>query len=291
MSAGRPPVLDDRTVERLLTGHSAPADPELQHALGLVRSMGSGPAPRPTAALAELLVTGFAPEAAPLRRPTLRRRWSVRAAAGLTAAAASLLVAGTAQALPAPVQDGLAGVVRALTPFELPSARPSDGSTTHPPEPATGTGPTSDEPAPTQAPSGPDSGAAAPAPGEDGGTGAGPDATDGERAGSPGTGSTVPAPGRDRDRPSPPGVDRDEQRSTAPEARVARPEVGRPPATGGSPGNTPARPVAPRSTGAAATSQPEDTPAAGDAAASPGRGREDAGRGAPRASASEDVQP
>ncbi|MDT0277465.1 hypothetical protein [Blastococcus goldschmidtiae] len=261
MSTGRPPVLDDRTVERLLTGRSAPADPELEHVLGLVRSMGSGPAPRPTAALAELLVTGFEPQAAPIRRPASRRRWSVRAAAGLTAAAASLLVAGTAQALPAPLQDGLAGVVRALTPFELPSAAPADGSSTPPPGPATGNGRTSDEPAPARAPSEPDSGTPAPLPApppdaaNGGGTGEGPRGQ--------GRGSAAPTPGPDVPRPPASEVTRENPRPAAPEAPVARPEVGGPPATGGSPKTTAARPVDPRGTAPAGSAQTEDTPTAG----------------------------
>ena len=123
-------ALDERTVEQLLAGRAAPADADLQHAVTLVRSLGSGPAPQPTLALAQLLEMGFEPEVVPLCRPVPRRTWAVRATAALTAAAASVLVAGTAQALPAPLQNGVADVVSALTPFELP--RPDA------PEPASG---------------------------------------------------------------------------------------------------------------------------------------------------------
>lgn len=114
--------LDERAVEQLLTGRPGSADADLQRALTLVRSLGTGSAPQPTAALAQLLDTGFEPEVVPRRRPALRRPWAVRVGAGLTATAASLVIAGTAQALPPALQNGLAELVGAVTPFELPRA-------------------------------------------------------------------------------------------------------------------------------------------------------------------------
>ena len=117
---GRIPVLDDRGVEQLLSGRPRATDADLLPAVELLRSVASGPAPAPGTALAQLLDTGFEPEVVPLRRPVRRRTWAARAGAALTASAASLLVTGTAAALPAPLQDGLADLVSALTPFELP---------------------------------------------------------------------------------------------------------------------------------------------------------------------------
>jgi hypothetical protein len=114
------PVLDDRAVDRLLAGRSGGDDADLQQAVTLVRSLGSGPAPVPTAALAGLLDSGFEPVVVPLRRSGRGRTWTAAAAGALTAAAAALVVAGTADALPAPLQDGVADLVSAVTPFELP---------------------------------------------------------------------------------------------------------------------------------------------------------------------------
>jgi hypothetical protein len=127
--------LDERAVEELLAGRAGSADADLGQALTLVRSLGTGPAPQPTAALLQLLDTGFTPEVVPLRRPARRRTWAARLGAGLTATAASLLVAGTAQALPPALQDGLAELVSAVTPFELPRspvAEPTPTEDTYP---------------------------------------------------------------------------------------------------------------------------------------------------------------
>lgn len=155
------PGLDERAVELLLTGGAAPAHDDLQQAVTLVRRMGSGPAPQPTSALAQLLDTGFRPGVVPLRRTASRRTWAARAGAGLSAAVASLVLAGTAQALPPAVQDGLADLVGAVTPFEIPRSGPepeeirtpattretTTPSTTTPPGPAApAAGPTADEP-------------------------------------------------------------------------------------------------------------------------------------------------
>lgn len=236
MSTGRPPVLDERTVERLLTGQAGPADPDLQRVLGLLRSMGSEPAPRPSPALAELLTTGFEPAIVPQPRPALRRRpWVLRATAGLAAAAASLVVAGTAQALPAPVQHGLAGVVRALTPFELPDSRSTDDG---PATDGTGTpaGRPPAAPAPAPAPAGRDGGIPAPSsdPGPGDGATGGAGTTAGDGAG--GQGSAVPTRGPDL--PRPPAPPRDEPGRAVPEAPSSRQEPGPAPVPSGSEGST-----------------------------------------------------
>lgn len=148
--------LDDRAVEQLLTGRAGAADADLGQALALVRSLGTAPAPQPSAALAQLLDTGFEPEVVPLRRPVSRRSWAARLGAGLTATAASLLVAGTAQALPPALQDGLADLVGAVTPFELPRSpvpEPAPADVTHPVAPLTPSAPaaTPSAAAPTRA--------------------------------------------------------------------------------------------------------------------------------------------
>ena len=129
-------------------------DADLREAVAVLRSVSAGPPPPPTAALAHLLDVGFEPEVVPLRRPAPRRRWAARAGAGLTAAAASLVLAGTAQALPAAVQDGLADLVGAVTPFEFPRSPASE-----PPRPPAPT----DDPAPSSGPT-PSAPAAGPVP-------------------------------------------------------------------------------------------------------------------------------
>lgn len=114
------PLLDEQAAERLLTRPTGSADPDLEQSLALVRTLGDGPAPPPSAALADLLDRGFQPTVVPFRRPTRRRRWAARTGATLATTAASLVVAGTAAALPPGLQDAVADVVSALTPFELP---------------------------------------------------------------------------------------------------------------------------------------------------------------------------
>jgi hypothetical protein len=114
-------LLDDAAVEGLLTDGAGATHADLQQAVALLGTLAEGPAPRPNAALADVLDRGFEPTVVPFRRPAVpRRRWAARAGAGLAAAAASVVVAGSAAALPAPVQDTVADLVGALTPFELP---------------------------------------------------------------------------------------------------------------------------------------------------------------------------
>lgn len=220
MSTSRPPGLDDQTVERLLTGRPGPAEPDLQELVRVLRSTGSGPAPRPSAALADLLDTGFEPQVVPLRRPAVRRTWALRATAGLTAAAASLLVAGTAQALPAPLQEGLGDLVGAITPFELPGARSTDDSSSGVPDRGTRTTP--EQPVPTPAPSAPGSGTPVPGAGTDPtapGAPAGAAPTTDRGAGTRSTGAPARTTGPDRSRaPAAPGQARTEPPRAVPEA-------------------------------------------------------------------------
>jgi type IV secretory pathway VirB10-like protein len=143
--------LDERAVEQLLTGRAGSADPDLQRALTLLRSVGTGPAPQPTAALAQLLDAGFKPEVVPLRRRAPRRTWAARVGAGLTATAASLLVAGTAQALPPALQDGLAELVSAVTPFELPRSTDPEPAPVDQTDPVAPPAPSSPAATPTSA--------------------------------------------------------------------------------------------------------------------------------------------
>jgi hypothetical protein len=118
-------VLDDLAVERLLTGRERLADPALVQAVAQLRTLADGPAPPPTAALAEMLERGFEPTVVPLRRPGApRRRWAARTGTAVAVAAASVLVAGSAAALPPALQDTVADLVAALTPFDLPRSTP-----------------------------------------------------------------------------------------------------------------------------------------------------------------------
>jgi len=254
MSTPRPPVLDDRTVEQLLTGRPGPAEPDLQRVVSVLRSTGSGPAPRPSAALAELLDTGFEPLVVPLRRPVVRRPWVLRAAAGLTAAMASLLVAGTAQALPAPLQNGLGDLVGAITPFELPDARPADDpSSSQEPERRDRT--TTERSVPSPASPAPDRAAPVPGPG------AVPSAPDvppaaGRGPATPDTGAPARTTAPDIPRPAVPEQARTGPPRATPEARTSQREVG-PPAA---PPRRSTRPAVPADAGQGRATRPSAAP-------------------------------
>lgn len=123
-------VLDDGTIEQLLDRRTSMEHPDLEQAMVALRSLADGPAPQPTAALADLLDHGFVPAPAAVRRPPAQRRrrtWAARVGGMLAAGIASILVAGTAQALPPRLQDVVADLVSALTPFELPRSTADDG--------------------------------------------------------------------------------------------------------------------------------------------------------------------
>lgn len=225
MSTPRPPVLDDRTVEQLLTGRPGPVESDLRQLLSVLRSTGSGPAPRPSAALAELLDTGFEPQVVPPTRPAARRPWVLQATAGLTAAAASLLVAGTAQALPAPLQNGLGDLVRTITPFELPGARSADDPSS--PEPERGSGTPTEQSVPTPASAARDG--AAPVPGPRAASSAA-DArpSTGRESAAPDTGSPARTTVPDAPRAAVPEHAGSEPRREVPERSPAQREVGPP---------------------------------------------------------------
>lgn len=149
MTGPRPlPLLEESVVEQLLGQGAGSGDAALQQAVALIATMSTGPAPQPSAALADVLAHGFVPGPVPLRPSARRpRRWALRAGAGLAAAAASVVVAGTAAALPSPVQDAVADLVGALTPFDLPRSTPGQGAPVEEPargveEPARGEDPT-----------------------------------------------------------------------------------------------------------------------------------------------------
>lgn len=129
---GRPPVMDDREVEALITRRSC-SDEHLQRAVRLLASLASVPAPTPTPALADLLDRGFPTPAtasrAPSPGPTLRRR-AARIGVVLAGGLASVLVAGAAHALPPALQNGVAELVSVFSPFELPRSAPPESDPT-----------------------------------------------------------------------------------------------------------------------------------------------------------------
>ncbi|BEP14224.1 hypothetical protein acdb102_25350 [Acidothermaceae bacterium B102] len=117
--SGAPTDLDDFLVEQLLRGSVPAAEPDLQRLLSSMRAVSSAPAPAPTFALESMLSRGFAPAPPVVRRPPARRQlW--RAAAVLVATCTSLVSAAAANALPAPAQKVVVGIVDHVTPFTLP---------------------------------------------------------------------------------------------------------------------------------------------------------------------------
>lgn len=228
---GRDPitVLDDSLVEHLLTGGGGSNHEDLQQVVALLRSLPSGPAPAPSAALADLLDNGFEPTVLPFRRPSATaRRWVARTGTGLVAAAASLVVAGTAAALPAPLQEFVADLVSAVTPFELP--RPDTPNATSSPDepllqdqptetadPATPIVPSTSTPAQAITTDPPDSADDGGHPGE--GASTAEHTGDGERAGESAGADTTAPPERDER----PDVE-DEGFPGAPEESASAPE-------------------------------------------------------------------
>ena len=132
-------TLNDVAVDRLLDGRYRGDAPELLATSQLVdelRSFAAEPVPRPSAELARIL--GGSPSAsgdvspAPGTRPNRRRqrprvlRVPAVAAAVSVALVAVIVVAGSARLLPAPAQDLVAAIVRAITPFDFPPQRDAD---------------------------------------------------------------------------------------------------------------------------------------------------------------------
>jgi hypothetical protein len=146
--------LDDAAAERLLRGAPVDDRPELDPLRRLVQAVGrlDDATPEPRGALAALLFEGFSPEAPPTPAPdvphwagTARARRTITGrrvggVAGLSLAAKVLLGSGVAVAgvtsaagagaLPPRVQDRVAVVVEALTPFQVPHSSRAPVSST-----------------------------------------------------------------------------------------------------------------------------------------------------------------
>lgn len=125
-------ALSEADADALLSGRPVAGCDDLHEILGLMRTASALPVPTPTAALAAVLHDGFDP--LPLATAPDPSRWgrrSVRFAAMGAAAMMMTLGAATANALPASVQTGVADIVGAVTPVELPrpaTAPAEDGS-------------------------------------------------------------------------------------------------------------------------------------------------------------------
>jgi Predicted solute binding protein len=153
---GTSPALDDATVDLILAGRARDADAllPLSTFVAEMRAWGNLPVPPPSAALASVLAEGVtaidhgalpatgeretaAPAAGIFWLPKARKRilpnrrsgvtarlaaasLATKVGLGCTMATASVTGAAAAGVLPDPVQRAVAGVVRALTPFEVP---------------------------------------------------------------------------------------------------------------------------------------------------------------------------
>lgn len=146
------PTPDDRTADRLLRGRAVDGHAELAAFVTGLSELRSDP-PEPRGELALLLAHGLDPAttrpvdvpawpAVPRRswgRPAARvGRLSVAAKVllGSVVAVAGMTSAAGAGMLPAPVQDGVAEVVRTITPFEIPSSTSTPPATTTDDDPA-----------------------------------------------------------------------------------------------------------------------------------------------------------
>lgn len=149
---GHGDAFDDATVEELLGGRYQGGSPDLVavgQLLEQVRSLAEQPVPPPSPALAQMLTdAGFVSGAElltagrwrlrPHRPVILRRRtegpqrvrYPARPAVLASVAAAvcavlvsGVLAAGSARLLPGPIQNAVASIVNAVTPFDFPSQR------------------------------------------------------------------------------------------------------------------------------------------------------------------------
>jgi hypothetical protein len=123
---------DDAVVESLLAGRSTTAPDELSQLLDSMRSMGRGPAPLPTTALAALLTDGIAVPAQPLVAGVVRNRSRIAVAAAAAAAmlGGGLITAASANALPTRLQRLVSTTVNRVTPFTLPTPDPDRSAPT-----------------------------------------------------------------------------------------------------------------------------------------------------------------
>ncbi len=128
------PLLDDQTIESILTGRTSSAWPEVDELacfFSEVRSVADGPAPKLGADLSAILangLTGPAEHAAelPKRRKSMIETIFASAAGKAAAVLAGLSLATTgaaaADVLPRVAQDRVAAVVEAVSPLELPDS-------------------------------------------------------------------------------------------------------------------------------------------------------------------------
>lgn len=119
-------ALSEADADALLSGRTTASHDELREIISLMRTAAVGPAPTPTAALADVLNDGFDP--LPVASSQRGRRWSARVVLAAAAAMTVALGAATANALPAPIQAAVAHVIGAVTPLELPRP-PADART------------------------------------------------------------------------------------------------------------------------------------------------------------------
>ncbi|MDX6256336.1 MAG: hypothetical protein QOJ11_2670 [Frankiales bacterium] len=115
--------LDDRRVEALLRGTTGSDEPRLTALLALARSLGEGPAPQPSPALAALLSSGSLTQEPSTADPRWRRRLATVALVSFGSSAA-LVGAAAANVLPSAAQTAVAEVVNHVTPLTLPGAHP-----------------------------------------------------------------------------------------------------------------------------------------------------------------------
>ena len=151
-----PHALSDADVDAVLDGRAPVAHADLGEIVELLRMSVPGIAPPPTSELAALLAYGFA--APGLAQPPSAPHGGrvVKALAALLAAAVTTLGAATANALPAPVQSTVAGVVGALTSIELP--RPQERADRNADPDVPGAGDQAEGPAPDAVDGRPDPG-------------------------------------------------------------------------------------------------------------------------------------
>lgn len=117
------PTLSDSDVEALLAGRVLPGYDDVHSTVRMLRTAAPPPAPAPSRALLAIIEAGFDP--LPLTGPEAAalapwRRWAARLAVATAAVVATTLGAAAANALPAPIQNAVAGALGALTPLDLP---------------------------------------------------------------------------------------------------------------------------------------------------------------------------
>jgi hypothetical protein len=115
--------LDDRRIEALVRGTVVSDEPRLAELLLLARSVGHGPAPQPSSALAALLSGGAASAQTKPTDLRWRRRLATIAIVSVGSSAA-VVSAAAANVLPQHAQQVVARVVNDVSPLTLPGAHP-----------------------------------------------------------------------------------------------------------------------------------------------------------------------